>query len=96
MRLGGPFRALRPPSGALLHGACLSSKGYQFGQPHEVVGGAAEDEQPVDLVQSAQLYLADRSGLLEPSKSLFDQPSAEVTMAAAIKPLRFSTSVCPR
>src|ERR1700736_2970041 len=73
---GGPFRALRPPSDALLHGACLSSKGYQFRQPHEVVGGAAEDEQPIDLVQSAQLHLADRAGLLEPSKSLFDQPSA--------------------
>src|SRR3982074_3771991 len=73
---GGPFRALRAPSGALLHGACLWSKGYQFRQPHEVVGGAAEDEQPIDLVQSAQLHLADRAGLLEPSKSLFDQPSA--------------------
>jgi hypothetical protein len=76
MRLGWRFRALRRSSGALLHGACLWSKGYQFGQPHEVVGGAAEDEQPVNLVQSAQLHLADRAGLLEPSKSLFDQPSA--------------------
>src|SRR5713226_9666907 len=76
MRFGGPFRALRPPAGALLHGSCLSSKGYQFRQPHQVVCGATEDEQPVDLVQSAQLHLADRAGLLEPSKSLFDQPSA--------------------
>src|ERR1700681_3030858 len=73
---GGPFRALRAPSGALLHGACLWSKGDQFRQPHEVVGCATEDEQPIDLVQSAQLHLADRAGLLEPSKSLFDQPSA--------------------
>ena len=40
------------------------------------MGCATEDEQPVDVVQSAQLHLADRTGLLKPSKSLFDQPSA--------------------
>lgn len=75
MGLEGPFRALRASLGALLHGACLSSKGDQFRQSHQVVGCATEDEQPIDLVQSAQLHLADRAGLLEPSKSLFDQPS---------------------
>jgi hypothetical protein len=52
------------------------AQGNQFRQPHEVVGCATEDEQSIDLVQSAQLHLADRTGLLEPSKSLFDQPSA--------------------
>src|SRR5258707_12535203 len=76
MRLGGPFGALRPPSGALLPDALPRSLGDQFLKPREVVSGAAEDEQPIDLVQSAQLYLADRAGLLEPSNSLFDQPSA--------------------
>ena len=76
MRLGGPFGALRPPSGALLPEALLRSLGDQFRQPHEVVGGATEDEQPIDLVQSAQLHLAYRTGLFEPSKSFFDQPSA--------------------
>ena len=40
------------------------------------MGGATEDEQPVDLVQSAQLHLAHWTGLLEPSESLFDQPAA--------------------
>jgi hypothetical protein len=69
MRFGRLFPALRRPSGALLHGPCLSSKGDQFGQPHEVVGGAAEDKQPVDLVQSAQLHLADRADLLVPRRS---------------------------
>jgi hypothetical protein len=76
MGLGGRFGALRPPSAALLPEALLRSLGDQFRQPHEVVSGATEDEQPSDLVKSAQLHLADRSGLLEPSKSLFDQPSA--------------------
>src|SRR5260370_40932675 len=86
MRPGGPFGALRAPSGALLDGACLWSKGYQVRQPHEVVGGAAEDEQPIALVQSAQLHLADRAGLLEPSKSLFDQPAAAHARGAAALP----------
>src|ERR1035437_484573 len=63
-------------SGALLPEALLRSLGDQFRQPHQVVGCATEDEQPIDLVQSAQLHLADRAGLLEPSKSFFDQPSA--------------------
>ncbi len=94
MRPGGPFRALRAPSGALLHGACLWSKGYQFRQPHEVVGGAAEDEQPIDLVQSAQLHLADRAGLLEPSKSLFDQPSAAQADGVAGMPRGSAIEVC--
>ena len=44
-------------------------------QPHEVVSGAAEDEYPVHLVQSAQLPLADRPRLFQPSKALLDQPS---------------------
>src|ERR1700677_329090 len=83
---GGPFSALQRPSGALLHGPCLSSKGDQFRQAHEVVGCAAEDEQPVDVVQSAQLHLADRTGLFEPSESLFDQPSTAQTDGVAGMP----------
>src|SRR5260370_2383965 len=45
------------------------------GQPGQVVRGATEDEQPVHLVQSAQLHLADRAGLLQPSEALLDQPA---------------------
>src|ERR1035437_8169336 len=63
-------------SGALLPEALLRSLGDQPGQPHQVVGSATEDEQPVDLVQSAQFHLAHRTGLLEASKSFFDQPAA--------------------
>ena len=47
----------------------------QPGQPGQVVRGATEDEQPVHLVQSAQLHLADRAGLLQPSEALLDQPA---------------------
>ena len=37
---------------------------------------ATEDEQPVHFLQASQLGLAQRAGLLQPSESLFDQPSA--------------------
>jgi hypothetical protein len=72
--LGRRFPPSGRTSGALLPEA--HSLGDQRGQAHQVVGCATEDEQPFDVVQTAQLHLADRSGLLEPSKSLFDQPSA--------------------
>lgn len=41
--------------------------GHQSRQTQQVVRGAAEDEQPVYLFQSAQLHLTQRSGLLQPS-----------------------------
>ena len=44
-------------------------------QAQEVVGGAAEDEDPVHLMQTAQLDLPNRAGLLQPSEALLDQPS---------------------
>jgi hypothetical protein len=40
------------------------------------VRGATEDEHPIHFLQAAQLDLAQRAGLLQPSKALFDQPSA--------------------
>jgi hypothetical protein len=40
------------------------------------VRGATEDEQPVHLVQTAQLDLAQRAGLLQPSEALLHQPAA--------------------
>lgn len=39
------------------------------------MSGATEDEQPVDLFESAQFYLSQRVGLLQPSDALLDQPS---------------------
>jgi hypothetical protein len=47
----------------------------QPGHPGQVMRGATENEQPVHLVQSAQLHLADRAGLLQPSEALLDQPA---------------------
>jgi hypothetical protein len=49
---------------------------HQSRQPDQVVRRATEDEQPVHFLQTPQLYLAQRPGLLQPSKALFDQPSA--------------------
>ncbi len=43
------------------------------------MGGATENEQPIYFLQSAQLDLAQRRGLLQPSEALFDQPSAAQT-----------------
>jgi hypothetical protein len=70
-----PFQALGRSSGAPLPEPCRMSLCYQPGQPGQVVRGATEDEQPVHFVQSAQLHLADRAGLLEPSEALLDQPA---------------------
>ena len=36
---------------------------------------AAEDEQPVHLVQPAQFHLADRPGPSQPAEALLDQPA---------------------
>ena len=44
-------------------------------QAQEIVSGAGEDEDPVHLMQTAQLDLPNRAGLLEPSEALLDQPS---------------------
>src|ERR1039457_3999461 len=49
---------------------------HQSRQPDQVVRRATEDEQPVHFFQTSQLDLAQRTGLLQPSESLFDQPSA--------------------
>ncbi len=49
---------------------------HQSRQPDQVVRRATEDEQPVHFLQAAQLDLAQRAGLLQPSESLFDEPSA--------------------
>ena len=46
-------------SGALLPRDLLKMACDQTGQAHEVVSGAAEDEDPFHLVQPAQLYLAE-------------------------------------
>ncbi len=62
-------------SGKLLPERCrwLSD---ESGKPDQVVRGATEDEQPVHFLQAAQLDLAQRAGLLEPSEALLDQPAA--------------------
>jgi hypothetical protein len=50
------------------------------------VGGAAEDEQPVDLGQTSQLDLAQWAGLLQPTEGLLDIATAAgyPTVAAMI------------
>jgi len=62
--------------GALLPEALRSSLGDQPRQPQQVVGCAAEDEDPVHLGQPAHLHLAERADLLHPAEGLFDQPAA--------------------
>ena len=48
---------------------------HEFWHPDQVVRGATEDEQPVHFLQTSQLDLAQRAGLLEPAEALLDQPS---------------------
>jgi len=60
----------------------------QPGQPDEVMGGAAEDEQPVYFVQAAQLHLAQRARLLQPAEALLDQPSPAQAEGIARVPCR--------
>lgn len=48
----------------------------ELGQAQQVVGGAAEDEDPVDLGQASQLHPGERAGLLQPAEGLLDQPAA--------------------
>ncbi len=54
-----------------LRGLC----GEQSWQAQQVVGGAAEDEDPVQLGEASELNLAQRSGLLEPAEGFLDKPS---------------------
>jgi hypothetical protein len=44
---------------------------HKSGQPDQVVGGAAENEQPAHLLQSPQLDLMQRAGLLQPVRCPF-------------------------
>ena len=54
-------------------------------QPEQVVGGAVEDEEPVDLGQTSQLYLGKWAGLLEPAEGCLDQPAtAEADRIAGV------------
>jgi len=63
-------------SGALRLRGLLNLVYEQPWQAQEVVRGAAEDEDPVDLGEAAQLHLAHRSGCLEPAEGLLHKPSA--------------------
>jgi len=40
-----------------------------LGSRSRLLRGATEDEQPIDLLQSREVYLAQRAGLLQPSES---------------------------
>src|SRR5208282_2452683 len=72
----GSILALSRNSGALLPEPCRLLLCDQPWQSNQVVRRATEDEQPVHFLQPSQLYLAQRAGLLQPTKSLFHQPSA--------------------
>ena len=63
-------------SGAVLLRVLLILACDEPWQPEQVVGGAAEDEEPVDLHQTSQLYLGKWAGLLQPAEGLLDQPAA--------------------
>ena len=63
-------------SGAVLLRVLLILACDEPWQPEQVVGGAAEDEDPVDLGKSSQLYQSEWAGLLQPAEGLLDQPAA--------------------
>jgi len=44
----------------------------ELGKPDQIVRCATEDEQPVHILQAAQLDLAQRAGLLQPAETLLD------------------------
>src|SRR5579883_1098492 len=66
--------ALGQASGTLRPEACWRL-GHQLWQPEQVVRRATEDKQPVHLLDPSQFDLAQRAGLLQPSKAPLDQPS---------------------
>ena len=68
-----PFMNTYCASGALLLEVLLGLACDEPWQTQQVVGGAAEDEDPVDVSQSSQLDLGERAGLLQPAEGLLDQ-----------------------
>jgi len=70
------FATLTSLSGALWLRGLLDLGCEQPGQAQQVVRGAAEDEDPVDLGEAAQLHLAQRTGPFEPAEGLLDEPAA--------------------
>lgn len=53
--------------------------GHEFGKPNKVVRRTTEYDQPVRRSQRTQLDVAQRTGLLEPSRALLDQPATAQT-----------------
>ena len=78
-RLSALLNSQRAFSGAPLLVALRRLLDDEPWQAQEVVGGAAEDEDPAHLVRAAQLHLVNRPGLLEPAEALLDQPSPAQT-----------------
>ena len=65
----------------------------QSGWPAKVMRGATEGEQPVDFMQTAQLYLAQRVGLLQPAEALLDRPASAQADGVARMPGRSAVEV---
>jgi hypothetical protein len=63
----GRLRPSRASDGAVYRLLLGRFLGHQPRQSDQVVGGAAEDEQQVDLEQTSQLDLAQWTGLLQPT-----------------------------
>ena len=59
------------------------------------MGGEAEEEEPVNLGQTSQLYLSKWAGLLEPAEGLSDQPTmAEADRIAGESCLAWNPLLC--
>jgi hypothetical protein len=57
----------------------IESPALERSRADQIVRGATEDEQPIDLLQPAQLRLAQRAGLLQAPESLLHEPSTAET-----------------
>jgi len=89
------FAALTRVSDALRLRVLLELVCEQPWQAQQVVRGAAEDEDPVDLGQAAQLYLSQGSGPLEPAEGFLHESAA--AQRAGIPPVpRRSSSMRDR
>jgi hypothetical protein len=78
-------------SGTLLPESCRLLLSDESWQPLHVMSGATENEQPAHVLQPTQLDPSQRTGLLEPTEALLDEPSA--TQADGIAGLSCGPSV---
>ncbi len=60
----------------------------QFWNTEQVISSATEDEQPIDVAQSAQFDFSQATDPLQPAEGLFDQPPLAQTDSVTLMPGR--------